>query len=160
MGPPLPVPLAPPPRVQSTAAGQALAINTTTIAGIRTVALGGRLRFMVSGGGPLSKETQQFMNIVFCCPVGQGYGLTETCGCATMVWPNDPTYGRVGPACPAVEIRLVDWEDGNYFVDPARSDGKSDIPQGEIYLSGDMVSKGYFKNPSKTAEDYHWDGDK
>jgi len=39
---------------------------------------------MLSGGAPLSPDTQRFMNICFCCPVGQGYGLTETCGAGTV----------------------------------------------------------------------------
>jgi len=39
---------------------------------------------MLSGGAPLSADTQRFMNICFCCPVGQGYGLTETCGAGTV----------------------------------------------------------------------------
>lgn len=46
--------------------------------------LGGRVRMMLSGGAPLSEDTQKFMNICFCCPVGQGYGLTETCGAGTI----------------------------------------------------------------------------
>ena len=46
--------------------------------------LGGSVRQMLSGGAPLSSDTQEFMNICFCCPVGQGYGLTETCGAGTM----------------------------------------------------------------------------
>jgi long-chain acyl-CoA synthetase len=39
--------------------------------------LGGRIRVMMSGGAPLNAETQEFMNIVFCVPIGQGYGSTE-----------------------------------------------------------------------------------
>lgn len=46
--------------------------------------LGGKLRYVLSGGAPLNAETQRFMNICFCCPVVQGYGLTETCGGATL----------------------------------------------------------------------------
>lgn len=46
--------------------------------------LGGNVRMMLSGGAPLSPATQRFMNICFCCPVGQGYGLTETCGAGTI----------------------------------------------------------------------------
>lgn len=46
--------------------------------------LGGRVRMMLSGGAPLSSATQRFMNVCFCCPVGQGYGLTETCGAGTI----------------------------------------------------------------------------
>ena len=78
----------------------------------------------------LSKETQQFMNIVFCCPVGQGYGLTECCGAATIVWPNDLTYGRVGAPITCCEIKLVDWAEGGYTVNDEPH------PRGEIVLSG------------------------
>ena len=42
------------------------------------------MRLMLSGGAPLSEDTQFFMNVCFCCPVGQGYGLTETCGGGTV----------------------------------------------------------------------------
>ena len=46
---------------------------------------------MLSGGAPLSEKTQRFMNICFCCPVLQGYGLTETCGAGTV---TDGRYYR------------------------------------------------------------------
>ena len=46
--------------------------------------LGGRVRQIISGGAPLSEDTQFFMNVCLCCPVGQGYGLTETCGGGTV----------------------------------------------------------------------------
>lgn len=39
---------------------------------------------MLSGSAALNPETQRFMNICFCCPVGQGFGLTETCAAGTM----------------------------------------------------------------------------
>lgn len=39
-------------------------------------AVGGRLRGILSGGAPLRKEVQQFIAVVFGCPVVQGYGLT------------------------------------------------------------------------------------
>ena len=42
------------------------------------------MRQILSGGAPLSEDTQFFMNVCFCCPVGQGYGLTETCGGGTV----------------------------------------------------------------------------
>ena len=46
--------------------------------------LGGRVRAMLSGGAPCDGQTQRFMNVCMCCPVGQGYGLTETCGATTV----------------------------------------------------------------------------
>uniref|UniRef100_A0A5F4VXL6 long-chain-fatty-acid--CoA ligase n=1 Tax=Callithrix jacchus TaxID=9483 RepID=A0A5F4VXL6_CALJA len=46
--------------------------------------LGGNIRLLLCGGAPLSAATQRFMNICFCCPVGQGYGLTESAGAGTI----------------------------------------------------------------------------
>eukprot|EP00668_Euglena_longa_P021990 GGOE01027368.1.p1 GENE.GGOE01027368.1~~GGOE01027368.1.p1 ORF type:complete len:692 (+),score=247.71 GGOE01027368.1:1-2076(+) len=118
---------------------------------LRTQLLGGRLRMMLSGGGPLSMETQRFMNIVFCCPVGQGYGLTETCGAATIVWATDPSYGRVGPPISCCEIKLAPWEEGGYLPTDKPN------PRGEILLGGGNIGQGYYKMPDKTAEDFRVD---
>lgn len=46
--------------------------------------MGGKLRGVLSGGAALNPETQRFMNICMCCPVIQGYGLTETCAAASI----------------------------------------------------------------------------
>mmetsp|Transcript_16179 Transcript_16179/g.21262 ORF Transcript_16179/g.21262 Transcript_16179/m.21262 type:complete len:719 (-) Transcript_16179:183-2339(-) len=126
---------------------------------LRTTLLGGRLRFMASGGGPLSKKTQDFMNVVFCCPVGQGYGLTETMGSGTMVWCADRTSGRVGAPITCTEIKLIDWEEGGYYADPecCPDDNRQSNPRGEVVFGGNNVSLGYFKNPEKTAESYYID---
>uniref|UniRef100_A0A8C2J4C8 long-chain-fatty-acid--CoA ligase n=1 Tax=Cyprinus carpio TaxID=7962 RepID=A0A8C2J4C8_CYPCA len=74
--------------------------------------LGGRLRVLLSGGAPLSAVTQRFMNICFCCPVGQGYGLTETCGAGTISQLWDYSTGRVGAPLVCCEIQLKDWIEG------------------------------------------------
>lgn len=39
---------------------------------------------MVVGSAPLSAEIQLYVNLCFCCRIVQGYGLTETAGCATL----------------------------------------------------------------------------
>lgn len=113
--------------------------------------LGGRVRLMLSGGAPLSEDTQFFMNVCFCCPVGQGYGLTETCGGGTVCHAWDRTAGRVGPPISSTEIKLVSWEEGNYTI------GDKPYPRGEIVIGGPNVTRGYFKNPAKTAEDFEVD---
>lgn len=47
--------------------------------------LGGRVKIMISGGAPLSTETQEFMKICFSLYLQQGYGLTEcTASCGLM----------------------------------------------------------------------------
>jgi long-subunit acyl-CoA synthetase (AMP-forming) len=55
--------------------------------------LGGRIRFVLSGGAPLAPETHKFMKTTLCCPVLQGYGLTETCAATTLMDFDDNSWG-------------------------------------------------------------------
>ncbi|XP_006033624.1 long-chain-fatty-acid--CoA ligase 4 isoform X3 [Alligator sinensis] len=113
--------------------------------------LGGNVRMMLSGGAPLSPQTQRFMNICFCCPVGQGYGLTETCGAGTITEVADYSTGRVGAPLICCEIKLRDWQEGGYTCRDQPN------PRGEIIIGGPNVSLGYFKNDEKTTEDFSVD---
>lgn len=45
-----------------------------------------------------------------CCPVGQGYGLTETTCCGTVTALDDPSVGHVGAPVGCTMVKLVDWE--------------------------------------------------
>ncbi|XP_037117441.1 long-chain-fatty-acid--CoA ligase 4 isoform X1 [Syngnathus acus] len=108
--------------------------------------LGGRVRLMLSGGAPLSPATQRFMNVCFCCPVGQGYGLTETCGAGTITEVADISTGRVGAPLICCELRLRDWAEGGYT-----SKDKPN-PRGEILIGGPNVTMGYFKYESKDED--------
>ncbi|XP_016330390.1 long-chain-fatty-acid--CoA ligase 3-like [Sinocyclocheilus anshuiensis] len=113
--------------------------------------LGGSMRVLLSGGAPLSAATQRFMNICFCCPVGQGYGLTETCGAGTISDLADYSTGRVGAPLVCSEIMLKDWVEGGYF-----STDKPN-PRGEILIGGPNVTMGYYKNEQKNREDFFVD---
>ncbi|KAK4810198.1 hypothetical protein QYF61_010971 [Mycteria americana] len=113
--------------------------------------LGGNVRMMLSGGAPLSPQTQRFMNICFCCPVGQGYGLTETCGAGTITEVADYSTGRVGAPLICCEIKLRDWQEGGY------TNKDKPNPRGEIIIGGPNVSMGYFKNKDKTTEEFSID---
>lgn len=108
--------------------------------------LGGRVRMMLSGGAPLSAATQRFMNVCFCCPVGQGYGLTETCGAGTITEVADISTGRVGAPLICCEIKLRDWAEGGYT-----SQDKPN-PRGEILIGGPNVTMGYYRNESNTQD--------
>ena len=117
--------------------------------------LGGRVRGILSGSAPLDPVVHEFLELVFCCPVVQGYGLTET-SAATCIqnlgddW--DVRYGHVGaPAC-VNEIKLVDVGELNYFV------SDYPCPRGEVCIRGPNVFKGYYKEPEKTAEVLDTDG--
>lgn len=121
--------------------------NVLIFRNIRSV-LGGRIRFLLCGGAPLSGESQRFFNICMGATIGQGYGLTETfAGAAFSEW-DDTSVGRVGPPLPCCFIKLVSWEEGGY-----RTTDKP-MPRGEIVVGGTSVTLGYFKNPEKTDEVY------
>ncbi|KAM9349239.1 long-chain-fatty-acid--CoA ligase 3b [Symphorus nematophorus] len=113
--------------------------------------LGGNTRVLLSGGAPLSAATQRFMNICLCCPVGQGYGLTETCGAGTISEMSDYSTGRVGAPLVCSEITLKDWEEGGYY-----STDKPN-PRGEILVGGPNVTMGYYKNESRNRDDFFVD---
>ncbi|XP_056295333.1 long-chain-fatty-acid--CoA ligase 4 [Pseudoliparis swirei] len=108
--------------------------------------LGGRVRLMLCGGAPLSSATQRFMNVCFCCPVGQGYGLTETCGAGTITEVLDISTGRVGAPLICCEVRLRDWAEGGYT---SRDEPN---PRGEILIGGPNVTMGYYRQEGKDQE--------
>ncbi|PGG99818.1 long-chain acyl-CoA synthetase [Blastomyces parvus] len=115
-----------------------------------TEATGGRLRFVMNGAGPIATETQEFISLVI-APMVIGYGLTET---AAMTSVSDPWGWRgepLGDIPGCVEIKLVDFAEAGYFT-------KSDPPQGEIWVRGNSVMEGYYKNETLTAEVMTADG--
>jgi long-chain acyl-CoA synthetase len=110
--------------------------------------LGGRVRLIVSGAAPLSAELHEFLEICFCAPVVQGYGLSETCAVTTVsdesLWGR--AEGHVGYPAPENEIVLESVPDMNYTVNDLPN------PRGEILIRGPNVFGGYYRQPEKTAE--------
>ena len=98
-----------------------------------------KVRFMVSGGAPLSRgvfDTFQSQKNVH---LWEGFGLTE-------VGPNNfmanGKLGTVGHAMPHVDLKLIDAE--------GREVGTGE--QGEIILKGDNICAGYWNKPEATAQ--------
>ncbi|KAI8981468.1 hypothetical protein BDB01DRAFT_851255 [Pilobolus umbonatus] len=106
--------------------------------------VGGRLRLAISGGAPLSVETQKFLSVTI-CPILNGYGMTESCSMCTFMSPETFAYGEAGAPSPCVELKLVDVPDAGYL-------STNEIPQGEIWIRGAAVTKGYWKRDDITAE--------
>ncbi|CAH0557572.1 unnamed protein product [Brassicogethes aeneus] len=110
--------------------------------------MGGRMRLVISGGAPLSPETHEQINCCLCVTIIQGYGLTESTSCACVQYYYDKTFGRVGAPCTICDIKLMNWEEGNYRVTD------KPYPRGEVLIGGDNISAGYYKLPGKTNEDF------
>jgi long-chain acyl-CoA synthetase len=76
-------------------------------------ALGGRVRYAISGGSALSPQLLLFF-VGAGILIYEGYGLTETTGPSTVNPPLRPRPGTVGPPVPGTAIRIA--EDGEVLL--------------------------------------------
>jgi long-chain acyl-CoA synthetase len=113
--------------------------------------VGGRVRFILTGSAPISPTVQDFLRVVFSCPVSQGYGLTETAALISVQSMGDWTSGNVGGPYSCTEVKFVDVPEMSYT-------SKGKVQQGEICARGPTIFRGYYKMPEKTAEDIDRDG--
>ncbi|PHS36391.1 MAG: hypothetical protein COB07_12465 [Sulfurovum sp.] len=95
------------------------------------LALGSRMRMMISGGAALSDVLYRFyLNIGI--PLYQGYGLTES---SPVISSNTPEYNKIGTCgktFPGVEVKISG--------------------EGELLARGPNVMRGYHHNKTATAE--------
>ncbi len=99
--------------------------------------LGGRLRFFISGGAPLSRDIAEFFHAMDVL-ILEGYGLTETSTVASVNRVEQFKFGTVGLPLPGVSIRIAD--------------------DGEILIGGENVFKEYLNDPDATREALTGDG--
>jgi long-chain acyl-CoA synthetase len=99
--------------------------------------VGGRMRAFISGGGPLSRELAEFFWGVG-IPVYQGYGLTETSPVVSANCPNANKVGSVGKPIRHVDVRIAE--------------------DGEIFVHGPCVMRGYYEKPEETRAVISRDG--
>jgi long-subunit acyl-CoA synthetase (AMP-forming) len=83
------------------------------------------------GAAPTPLEVLEFFHAIG-IPVGELWGMSETCGTATLNPPEKVKLGTVGPPVPGVEIKLAE--------------------DGEVLVKGPNVMPGYRNLPEKTDE--------
>ena len=91
--------------------------------------VGGRLRYFVSGGAPLSPALS-YAFLAAGIPILQGYGATETC-IVSANRPENNHVGSVGLPFEGIEVAIAE--------------------DGEILLRGPNVMRGYYGHPEETA---------
>jgi long-chain acyl-CoA synthetase len=94
-------------------------------------AMGGQVKYAVSGGAPLGARLGHFYRAIGLI-VLEGYGLTETTAPAMIGRPDDLKIGKVGRVLPGTGIKIAE--------------------DGEIWLRGNNILRGYWRNPTATAE--------
>jgi long-chain acyl-CoA synthetase len=103
--------------------------------------LGGKLRFMVTGGAPCPVNVMEAFNRIHVRFL-EGYGLTECAPVVSVCPPEVKKIGTIGFPCKGVEVRLAD---------------KNEFGVGELQVKGPNVMKGYFHNPTASAEAFETD---
>ena len=105
--------------------------------------IGGRMAFMVSGGGSLSEDLCRVFNGMGLTIV-EGYGLTETAPVVCVNPPDDVRPGTMGVPLTGVDV----------YVDESRiagdKFGDATGTVGELLVRGDNVSDGYWNRPAAT----------
>lgn len=96
---------------------------------VRT-AVGGRVKYFISGGAPLGRELAEWYAEIG-IRIHEGYGLTETSPVIALNTPEHHRIGTVGRLLSNVEVRIAD--------------------DGEILVRAPSVFKGYWDRPEETA---------
>ena len=115
---------------------QDIFVERLVVAPVREV-FGGRMRFAISGGAPLTATTGEFFR-EHGLEILEGYGMTETTAATHLNGFLDNRLGTVGRPLPGMEVMIA--------------------ADGEVMVRGAHVTPGYWGNPNATTERLSDDG--
>jgi acyl-CoA synthetase (AMP-forming)/AMP-acid ligase II len=99
------------------------------------------LQLVFSGAAPLSAELAEECGRRLGCEVVQGYGMTELSPVSHATPSGQFKPGSVGVAVPNTEVQIVD---------PSTGDALGVDQDGEVWIRGPLVMKGYLNNEAAT----------
>jgi acyl-CoA synthetase (AMP-forming)/AMP-acid ligase II len=111
------------------------------------------VRLIFSGAAPLGEEMARALSAKLGCPVVQGYGMTEASPVTHLSPTHDAPFkpGSAGCIVPNTEVKIVEVGGGSTAELPV---GK----EGELWIRGPQIMKGYLNRPEETAESLDRDG--
>jgi acyl-CoA synthetase (AMP-forming)/AMP-acid ligase II len=111
-----------------------------------------RLKMVISGAAPLDADLAERAEARIGAPIRQGYGMTELSPVShksRLARVAETPPGSIGALIPNTEARLVD---------PATGEDVAEGEEGEIWVRGPQVMRGYLNNEEATAETLVGDG--
>ncbi|NCD68929.1 AMP-dependent synthetase/ligase [Mucilaginibacter agri] len=120
---------------------------------------GGRLKFLISGGGALPRNVGEFFGNLG-VPILEGFGLTETTGPMAVTEFERQVYGTVGRILKGTETAIQNIETGKIYTIQTHDsfDPEFESEEGEIIIRGVCVMKGYWNKPEETKVAIDADG--
>ena len=120
---------------------------------------GGRLKFLISGGGALPKNIGEFFGDLG-IKVLEGFGLTETSPVMAVTENERVIYGTVGRIIPRIEVAIQNVDTKEIYTIQTHHSFKEDFQseEGEIIVRGHCVMKGYWNKPEETSNVIDADG--
>jgi len=108
---------------------------------------GGRLRLAISGGGALPDFLDEWIDAIG-IRIVNAYGMTECSPGITGRALNCNTFSTIGLPVKGTTLKIVDKEGDQVGAGVV----------GEIWVKGEQVTKGYYKNPEENAKSFSVDG--
>ncbi|HEX3385193.1 MAG TPA: long-chain fatty acid--CoA ligase, partial [Mucilaginibacter sp.] len=120
---------------------------------------GGRIKFLLSGGGALPQNIGEFFGDLG-IKILEGFGLTETSPVMAVTENDRIVYGTVGRIIPRIEVGIQNIDTKEIYTIQTHENFNPDFEseEGEIVVRGHCVMKGYWHKPEETANVIDPDG--